>query len=257
MTEVASIRIYLLMSRSNSMPVPVIVSTIQHSSYGKTVIIEGADDFIVYRVLTIIFADKNIKVIPAGGRDNVLKIFEELQKLDCLHKAIFIVDQDSWVFTGIPPQYQHPRIICTTGYSIENDIYMDRNLEDLMHGTDVFSSFDTELKIYLEWFALAIQRYIKNKSEKLDIHPTNFFKNYKTYCTCKNGEVHPNPTYHELINSYQVKFRGKCLLPLAIRALGMRKESPSYHHKAIMEETAVSGRGVHLNRIFDAVNNLA
>ncbi|WP_171492629.1 DUF4435 domain-containing protein [Acinetobacter brisouii] len=241
-------------------PVPVIVSTINNSQSGKYVVVEGSDDIVVYRNLITIYKSKGINVIAAGGKDKVLEVFDNLKNTSNLAKAIFIVDQDSWIFTGIPPQYQHPRIIYTSGYSIENDIYVDKNLDLLMQGVGVYTSFQTKLAQYLEWFALAINRYCTNNnanSVKLDIHPDNFFRNVNLYCALQSGEAHPNSTYNDLMINYALKFRGKCLMPLAIGELNSRHNSPSYNSKTIMEDTAITGRGVHLNRIFSEVERLA
>jgi len=251
------------MSKPTPFSVPVIISTIQKSNSGKYVVVEGIDDIVIYRNLITLYRSKGIKVMAAGGRDKVLDVFDSLNGTPHLDKAIFIVDQDSWIFTGIPSSYQHPRIILTNGYSIENDVYLDKQLDALMQGTNVFSTFNSELQIYLRWFSLAITRFCINNnanSEILDIHPQTFFKCLATtqnYCNLRSGETFPQQTYDDLLINYGLKFRGKCLLPLAIRALGSRQNQPKYNSATIMEETAITGRGIHLNRIFSAVDKLA
>ena len=132
-----------------------------------------------------------------------------------------------------------------------------------MQGTGVYALFQTDLQVYLKWFSLAITRFCTNNnacSEKLDIHPTTFFDNQisiATHLALKNGEVFPQQTYDDLLINYALKFRGKCLLPLAVKALGTRSGEAKYNTKTIMEETAITGRGVHLNRIFSEVEQLA
>lgn len=244
-------------------PVPIIISTIEKCQSGKYVVVEGVDDIVVYRNLITLYRAKGIKVLAAGGRTKVLEAFDGLKGTPHLDKAIFIVDQDSWIFSGIPPEYQHERIIYTGGYSIENDVYVDKQLETLMQGTGVYSSFQTDLQIYLGWFALAITRFCTDNNscgEKLDVHPTTFFKDQlsiDTHRSLKTGEVFPQHTYDDLLINYALKFRGKCLLPLAVRSLGNRSSGAKYNTKTIMEETAITGRGVHLNRIFAEVGQLA
>lgn len=253
----------LIMSKPSPFPVRVIISTIQNSKSGKYVVVEGVDDIVVYRNLITLYKAKGIKVLAAGGRTKVLEVFDELKGTPHLDKAIFIVDQDSWIFSGIPTEYQHERIICTSGYSIENDVYLDKQIEIIMQATGVYSSFQTDLHIYLNWFSLAITRFCTNgndNSEMLNLHPEAFFKCSNTtqkYCTLNSGEVFPQQTYNDLLINYGLKFRGKCLLPLAIRALGKRPHQPKYNSNTIMEETAITGRGIHLNRIFTKVEQLA
>lgn len=249
--------------RTNILPVPIIISTIEKCQSGKYVVVEGVDDIVIYRNLVTLYRSKGIKVIPAGGRDKVLDVFDALNNTSNIDKAIFIVDQDSWIFSGIPNKYHHPRIICTSGYSIENDVYVDKQLEILMQGTDVYTLFQKDLVIYLKWFALAITRFCTDNNacgEKLDIHPTAFFKNQisiDTYLALKNEEVFPQQAYDDLLVNYALKFRGKCLLSLAVRSLGQRSSEAKYNTNTIMEETAITGRGTHLNRIFNQVESLA
>lgn len=246
-----------------AMSVPVIIATIQRCTSGKYVVVEGVDDIVVYRNLITIYHTKGIKVISAGGRDKVLEVFNGLCGSDALNKAIFIVDQDSWIFSGIPSKYQHERIICTSGYSIENDIYLDKQLESLMLATNVYSTFEENLKIYLRWFTLAITRFCtdnNSSSEKLDIHPTTFFKDQTSidsYCALKADEVFPTEVYNDLLLNYSLKFRGKCLLPLAVNCLGQRPGEAKYNTKTIMEETSCVGRGTYLNLLFGKVESLA
>lgn len=249
--------------RTTIFPVPVIISTIEKCQSGKYVVVEGVDDIVIYRNLITLYRAKGIKVLPAGGRDKVLEVFDALKNTANLEKSIFIVDQDSWIFSGIPSAYQHDRIICTSGYSIENDVYVDKQLETLMQGTNVYTSFQNDLAIYLKWFALAITRFCTDNNacgEKLDVHPSTFFKNQlsiNSYHALKNGEVFPQEAYDDLLINYALKFRGKCLLPLAVRSLGQRSSEAKYNTNTIMEETAITGRGLHLNRIFSQVENLA
>lgn len=255
--------VLIMSQRTTIFPVPIIISTIEKCQSGKYVVVEGVDDIVIYRNLITLYRAKGIKVIAAGGRDKVLDVFDALNNTSNIDKAIFIVDQDSWIFSGIPNKYLHPRIICTSGYSIENDVFVDKQLETLMQGTNVYSLFQNELAIYLRWFALAITRFCTNNNvcgEILDVHPTTFFENQISidkYHALKSGEVFPQQAYNDLLIHYGLKFRGKCLLPLAIRALGTRSGEARYNSKTIMEETAITGRGIHLNRIFSQVENLA
>lgn len=243
--------------------VPVLTSLITRPSDSVYVVIEGEDDIFVFRPLMTIFKNKKIIVQSVGGRDNVLSVYNNVKNTPFLHQAIFIVDQDSWIFSGIPEDYQHERIIFTSGYSIENDVYIDKEIDLLMHGLGVHSSFESNLEVYLKWYSLAITRFCIDDnalSVKLKIHPDTFFKDensINTFCSLQSGEVFPQHIYDDLLENYHLKFRGKCLLPLAIKALGDRPSKPKYNTKTIMEEAAITGRGIHLNRIFSEVEKLA
>src|SRR5690606_19362346 len=133
---------------NRSVPVHVILAMIRNSPSGKFVIVEGVDDIIVYRILINLYKSLGIQVIPAGGRDKVLEVFDEIKSTNNINKTIFIVDKDLWVFTGIPTEYQHERIITTTGYSIENDIFIDKDVMSLLQATAMESKFNDELLQY-------------------------------------------------------------------------------------------------------------
>lgn len=229
-----------------------------------TIVVEGKDDLFVYRILEHIYEDNltQVDVLSAGGRGAVLEVFDKLKNTSHLHKTIFIVDQDLWIFTGIPSEYNNERIITTSGYSIENDIFIDRQLEALMGGCGILTSFRVDLQIFLRWYSLAINRITSQTEldgETLKLHPDTFFKTHETintYCSLKQGEVFPQSIYDDLSTEYHLKFRGKSLLPLALKALNSRPSHPKYNSKSIMEETAISQRGIHLNRIFSKVGAL-
>lgn len=106
---------------------------IEHSDL-YTIVIEGKDDLLVYNEFEDIYEDPDclVSVLPVGGRNTVLGIFNRLKDTPHINKTIFIVDKDTWVITGIDSNYQHNRIICTHGYSFENDIFIDGNLENDM-----------------------------------------------------------------------------------------------------------------------------
>ena len=76
-----------------SLPIHVILATIRNSPSGKFVIVEGVDDIIIYRILITLYKSLGIQVIPAGGRDKVLEIFDEIKLTDHINKTIFIPPQ--------------------------------------------------------------------------------------------------------------------------------------------------------------------
>jgi len=84
-------------TKKNPFTVLTLTATIKKSQSGCCVIVEGSDDIVVYRSLITLYQSKGIKVLAAGGRKNVLDIFDALKDTEHLKKAIFIVDQDSWV----------------------------------------------------------------------------------------------------------------------------------------------------------------
>lgn len=245
-----------------------------------TIFIEGADDLFFYEPLEIICekAPKTIEITPVGGREIALGIFNGLKDTQYINKVIFIVDKDTWVHLGKPKEFDHVRLICTAGYSIENDVFIDRNLVSLMQTLGVYTEFDNCLKAYLQWYALAIQRIINDttlKGDSIDIHPNMYFKeNLKdTLILLREHETFPTELSEEIYSDFLIKLRGKNLFYLFEWCVNNRfekkkhisdtddksrqKRLPSYNTKLIMEETTRTLRKENLNRIFDTAENFA
>ena len=115
------------------MPVPdptvdELVATL-HRSELPTVVVEGKDDMQIYRWVEARIGNRNADVLPVGGRENPLSVYERRTEYAHLPVA-FVADRDMWLFSGIPPGYRD--IIWTEGYSIENDLYLGAELENML-----------------------------------------------------------------------------------------------------------------------------
>ncbi|WP_312105905.1 hypothetical protein [Acinetobacter venetianus] len=256
-------------------------SLIEKSNY-FTFIIEGGEDYTVYEPLESFCdsAPKMVDILPVNGRSIALGVFNKLKDTPYIKKVAFIVDQDTWVHIGKPAEYNHERIICTTGYSIENDIFIDRKLTCLMKSFDVYTDFESYLTEYLRWYVLAIERVINDtviKGDSLDIHPNQYFKQNKKdeLILLRENEVFSECRFKEIFNDFAVKLRGKNLLDLFDWSVNNRiekkkdspipngskqaksKKMPPYNSKLIMEETPRTLRGENLNRIFDTAQSFA
>lgn len=257
------------------------VSLIERSSY-FTIIIEGNDDYTVYEPLEIICEDapRTVDILPVNGRLIALGVFNKLKETEHIQKVAFIVDQDTWVHIGKPIEYEHERIVCTTGYSIENDIFIDRKLSNLMKSLKVYENFESDLNKYLKWYVLAIERVINNtvfQNDSLDIHPNEYFKENKMVelIVPRENEELSTSRFDEIFNDFELKLRGKNLLNLFDWSVNNRVENkkkslipkgkesskpkkiPTYNLKLIMEETPRTLRGDNLNRIFESISELA
>lgn len=135
-----------------------------------TVIVEGSDDMIVYRRFEIRLAHLGISIFPVCGRKKVLDIFLRKSEIPADVKLVFVADQDTWVNTGVPAQYQSSQMVLTTGYSIENDVFMDGNLVSLLKGQEV-AKFSSELESFVEWYSLALSRHLNGSNHLISLHP--------------------------------------------------------------------------------------
>ncbi|MDC4998101.1 DUF4435 domain-containing protein [Acinetobacter baumannii] len=225
-----------------------------------TIVIEGKDDLLVYNEFEDIYEDPDclVSVLAGGGRNTVLGIFNRLKDTPHINKTIFIVDKDTWVITGIDSNYQHDRIICTNGYSFENDIFIDGNLENDMVKKNK-EVFEEELPTVLKWFALEMHRILDNRPTlHLAMQIDNLFNQAHIYTNPQAGETFPTSIHTQLQTQYPHLLRGKTLLQFYKRVMNKREgfdKRDGYGMNATIENVC-KHKGACLNRIFEEVDKL-
>lgn len=204
-----------------------------------TIIVEGADDMIVYRHLEENLSAIGVSVLPVGGRKNVLDIFSRRGELPNFVKITFIADQDIWVNTGIPPEYNDDRLIFTNGYSIENDIYIDGELWKLLQKEEL-TKFEAEVSAFLRWYALALFRHLQSVCDAIKSHPDHVLNptHQSDLLSLRAGESYPEELHESLSKDYQRVLRGKSLMALLIRQTSYKGREPHHNSKALMEVVA-------------------
>lgn len=223
------------------------------------IIIEGKDDKLVYNDFEDIYGLTLplVTILPVGGRATVLGIFKELKDTPYLKRTIFIVDQDQWLFTSKDSIYDHEHIICTHGYSFENDIFIDGNLElDMIKKNS--RVLNLKLPIILKWYALEVAR-IKNgnNTKKLSLDINELFNCVDKYTNPDEGEEFPSEVFEMLQTGYPQLLRGKTLLKFFLSIMNDREICNSNTYSAIATiESVCKHKGTHLNRIFSDVDTL-
>lgn len=204
-----------------------------------TVVCEGADDLIVYRRLEEALSHIGLSVLPAGGREKVLQIFDRRAEIPHSVGLVFIADRDTWVNTAVPAAYVSDRLCLTTGYSIENDVIADGDLESLLVGADL-ASYKRELQDFLDWYALALNRHLANKSSPIALHPDYVLNSSEraTLMALNSAEVYPAGVRAALSAGYGMLVRGKSLLALLLRNTNSRIGLPKHTDKALLESVA-------------------
>ncbi|TCB55298.1 DUF4435 domain-containing protein [Acinetobacter terrestris] len=224
------------------------------------IIIEGKDDKLVYDEFEEIYGltEPLVSVLEVGGRNNVLEIFKALKDTPHINKAVFIVDQDQWVLTGIDPQYDHPNIIHTHGYSFENDVFLDGNLEaELIKRCN--SEHISSLSTLLQWYTLEVDRIrTGHATQRLDMSPEHLFNPLCTHdlITPKEGETFNHTILEELKTTYPKLLRGKTLLKYYVYLLNKREGLNGAHSTRATIDNVASNKGNYLNRIFSDVDQL-
>lgn len=190
-----------------------IISLLQRSSL-PTIIVEGKNDMIIYRC----FEQTGIEldVLAAGGRSNVLKIFSRRNEIAESKKIVFVADQDVWINFGIPLEFKNPKLIFTHGYSIENDVFVDGNLEKLVP-TERSSGFSNDLSKFVKWYAYALTKHQANAEYSIKTHPNEILKEPEVDVS---QDRYAASFFESIFTDYKMKLRGKSLFGILLRNVG-------------------------------------
>ena len=218
------------------------------------------EDIIIYRNL-----EKNligIDVLPVYGRKTVLDIFEEKQSNPKLKnkKIAFIADKDVWCNIGIPNKFTDSSLIFTTGYSLENDVFVDYNCQNIINNNENKSEFDLNKLKFIQWYALALQATLNNIDErqlstsasavhsdrKLSKHPNEVLNNFQNLSELKSNETFPQLLEEQLISEFPLTIRGKSLMALFVK-------SCSNHKTLGIFESVAERPGHYIDKIFEQV----
>lgn len=214
-----------------------------------TVIIEGRDDVIVFRILENDLAQHGVSFIGVGGRETLLKVYERRGEF-AKSKVAFIADKDAWVFSNVPGEFAQS-IKFTDGYSIENDMYRDGELDTLMSAQE-HSRFCKELNEVSGWFAAVMHCRLKGEHHACDLHPNQLLtqrsKLRATYKKWAEANACPSGFQSLVEKSYSKFLRGKTLWSLLLRQLSHAHRPAKYSAKALLE-IAATRRGAYLMAI--------
>ena len=204
------------------MPYPTVdelVATLRRSEL-PTVIVEGKDDMRIYRWVEGRIGSQNANVLPTGGRETLLSVYERRNEYAHLPVA-FVADRDLWLFSGIPSIYND--IIWTQGYSIENDLYAGATLEDMLESKEA-RVHQQVLVLIIEWFAFEVEEHLAGREVRVDTHCNRVVPPGKTEIDQgfrqSRGFRPPDEVLHQQIkDAYPLQLRGKTLFQVLVRFL--------------------------------------
>lgn len=226
------------------------IATLQHSS-DPTLIAEGTDDIVFLRRLEDRFEEEGLSIFPLGGRDSVLKLFDRRSEITSA-RVLFLADQDQWVYTGCPAGYVDDDLLFTDGYSIENDLFRDGQMERLLTKAED-DQFRRDLQRFLEWYALALTRHLANSEVPLSVHPAALLDDPARFAADMQllaGESYPQAELEALQAAYPRQLRGKSLIALLMRQLSKKGRVVKHSAKSLLEHGSVA-EGVFYKRIAD------
>jgi hypothetical protein len=207
----------------------------------------------VLRRLEEEFATARLSVIPAGGRDKVLQVFRRREEVQGV-TLIFIADRDMWVYGDIPSEYDASSLIFTRGYSIENDVFIDGELESFLT-RDERAAFESELERFIIWYALSVSRILKGISSSITQYPGMILGSDGKAADLKENEEYPEEFRRCISADYKRLVRGKSLLALLTRQLAHKGRRPQLSHRHLLELVAVR-KGSCLKDLYDRVEKV-
>jgi hypothetical protein len=215
-----------------------------------TVLVEGKDDIIFYRKIEEELSEFGVDMLPAGNKGAVLDLYSRLSEEASHVPIIYVVDNDLWVHGFFDAEEKPGEVITTKGYSIENDLYSDGQLESLCSGVEL-ARFREELDKFLYWYALAVNRKLRDLDSTFRTHPGKILDDtefYESETALIDDETYPGDLLAELKTNYSSLLRGKSLFALLVRELSSKHRATKFSVKQLMEIGA-SRRGENYQRL--------
>lgn len=222
------------------MPIPSptveeLVETLRRSSL-PTVLVEGQEDIRIYRWVEARLGNRAANVLPTGGRDKLLSVYERREEFSNLPVA-FVADRDMWLFSGIPTNYNE--VIWTEGYSVENDLYAGAELENLLDAEEAQAQQQL-LDAIAEWFAFEVEEYLAERRYEVSHHCDRVVPRGHTQIDedfrKSRGFRPPGERIHQQIKrAYQLQLRGKQLFQILERFLNAPHRGTRYNVASLQE----------------------
>ena len=236
------------------MPMPTVsigeyIQTLKRSNL-PTVVTEGSDDYKFYRRVENSLVSLGASLFPVGGRGTVLEIFNRRAEIG-RNNVVFLVDKDLWVFSGVPAEFTHRKIIMTAGYAIENDLYSDGEVESLLHETEI-TTFLSELDLILHWYSFAVAKLLIFEACSIADHPNRILDENRGLNPIRMQEIgytgRDDKLYDIAKSNYKSFLRGKNLIDLIVRQLSSKRRMVKFGKDQIME-IGTSRQGPCMRRI--------
>ena len=201
-----------------------------------TVLVEGQEDMRIYRWVEARLGNRAANILPTGGRDKLLSVYQRRQEFSNLPVAL-VADKDMWLFTGIPSDYAE--VIWTEGYSIENDLYTDAELENLLDPEEA-QEHQQMLEAIVEWFAFEVEEHLAGRPYEVKTHCNQVVPLGQTQMDedfrISRGFRPPEEKNHQKIRrEYQLQLSGKQLFQILERFLNAPNRGTRYNVSSLQE----------------------
>jgi hypothetical protein len=212
-----------------------ILETLKRSSL-PTVVVEGTGDLRIYRWIESRLGNLGADLLPVNGRDKLLSLYRRRTEIGALAVS-WLADRDMWVFGALPDEYVG--VIFTSGYSIENDVYVDAKVEDLLNKQER-AEHASLLSEVIKWMAFEVEMFRDGREHRIASHINQVFGESGftlrgAFATERGFREPAEETVNEIRLDYRLKVRGKTLFDVLLRFLSAPNRDTKYSRNALVE----------------------
>ena len=198
--------------KSKDLTVDEIVAALRHSSI-PSIVVEGSDDVMIYRWILRDADISDERLFPCTGRNNLLKVFSRRNEFPST-PTLFIADKDVYVYNGIPTEYSD--VFFTWGYSIENDLYYGRSIDQLLTKEEN-KSYEKAIKNFIRYYGCQFEKLKENRHYNFRLSPFVILDSNYELVTDKVENNFSEPTQETcnyLLDNYDLVVRGHSVFQL-------------------------------------------
>ena len=232
-----------------------IIETLKRSSL-TTVLVEGVDDVMIYRWLEDEIGIHNANFFPCGGRNNLLEIYKRRAEFSGL-KTIFVADKDAYVYINPPDEYNE--VIWTNGYSIENDLYFGRRIEQLF-SKDEQEIFLKSLNNFIDYYGFEIENFQNHREYSFKNHPQHILCDIhhtikQEFLEQINFVKADDKIINNVKENYDILIRGKSLFALLTRILSHKNRAIKHSKASLLEHCYRTHKSEMFTKLLRDINN--
>lgn len=232
-----------------------IIATLQRTSL-TTVLVEGTDDMMIYRWIEDEIGIHNADFLPCKGRRNLIEIFNRRNEFPNA-KVIFVADKDTFIYTSIPQDLEE--IIWTNGYSIENDLYFGKNIEQILSNSEK-EIFVKSLNNFLKYYCFEVEKFLNGEEDfSLRTHPQQVLCEInhsikEEFLQTINFSEPAEAIFDEVKTNYDVMLRGKTLFALLTRIVSKKGREVKHSKATLLEHCYRTHRSQKFIELLNKIN---
>ena len=219
-----------------------IIAAINHSKL-PTVFVEGPEDMFVFNRIEESLGSMRANFFACGDRKILLEVYGRRGEITNT-SFCFLADKDMWFFSKVPHEYAE--VIFTHGYSIENDLYNDSDIENVLNAEER-KTHALLIHGVSEWFAFEVDKYLQNGEYRSDpilsrLVPIPGFDCCPKYLNEIGFYKPPKELEGFISQNYKMAFRGKLLFEIIVRFThAPQRKKRKYSYDALIELSVVYG----------------